>query len=153
MDFTYGPALPLGMEARREVLEFRTGRRLEAAEFLRRVNRSLPPGVRFSSLEGLAPGAPSLANAIEKLVYSIDRASGDLGGPRSAAELKAALENFRLETPGAGFLGFALRGRRLVLTLPPLPTRGARVQDVVQAVFGVDEAAFLVRRDDVVLKN
>jgi radical SAM family uncharacterized protein len=153
MDFSYGPALPLGMEARREVLEFRTGRQLEAAEFLRRINRSLPPGVRFSSLEGLAPGAPSLANAIEKLVYSVDRAHGGPGGPRSAAELRAALERFRREAPGAGSLGFALRGRRLVLTLPPLPTRGARVQDVVQAVFGVDEAAFLVRRDDVALKN
>jgi hypothetical protein len=46
-----------------------------------------------------------------------------------------------------------LRGRRLILTLPPLPTKGARVQDVVQAVFGVEGPAFLVRRDRVVLRN
>ena len=91
MDFSYGPALPLGMEARREVLEFRSGRRIEAAEFLRRINRSLPPGVRFSSLEPLPAGAPSLANAIERLVYSVDWKSADAGPARTAAGLRAAL--------------------------------------------------------------
>ncbi|OGD14893.1 MAG: hypothetical protein A2W20_04310 [Candidatus Aminicenantes bacterium RBG_16_66_30] len=153
MDFAYGPALPLGMEARREVLEFRSGRRIEAAEFLRRINRSLPPGVRFSSLEQLPAGAPSLANAMEGLVYSVDWKSADAGPARTAAGLRAALGSFKAAPAGAPSPDFALRGRRLILTLPPLPTKGARVQDIVQAVFGVEAPAFLVRRDRVVLRN
>jgi radical SAM family uncharacterized protein len=153
MDFTYGPALPLGMEARREVLEFRAGRRLDPVDFLRRVNKSLPPGIKFSGLERIDPAAPSLANVIETLVYSMDWKDDALGRVLSAADLKLALERFKGSTPGTADVHFALRGRRLVLRLPPVPTRGIRAQDIVQSVFGVEEAVFLIRRDDVVFKN
>jgi radical SAM family uncharacterized protein len=153
MDFTYGPALPLGMEARCEVLEFRSGRLVEEAEFLRRVNRSLPAGFRFSGLERLAPGAPSLSHSIERLEYSLDWKSAGAGRGLTAAALRDALQRFRESAPGAADMAFALRGRRLVLVLPPLPGRGARAQDLVGEVFGASEPAFLVRRDAVVLKN
>ena len=153
MDFTYGPALPLGMEARREVLEFRSSRRLSEAEFLRRVNRSLPAGLRFSALTRLPPGAPSLANAIGRLDYSLDWKSGDLGPDLTAAVIRDALRRFKGTAPGAADLEFAIRGRRLALSLPPLPTRGVRAQDIVREVFGAGEAAFLIRRDAVVLEN
>jgi len=154
MDFTYGPALPLGLEARREVLEFRSDRRLEEAEFLRRVNRSLPAGLRFSRLERLAPGSPSLANSIERLEYSLDWKSPETGRRLTAAALEEELRRFKEATPGAAAMGFALRGRRLALSLAPPQARGVRVQDVVRDVLGVAEAAaFLIRRDAVVLKN
>jgi hypothetical protein len=126
---------------------------MEAAEFLRRINRSLPPGLKFSSLEPLPGGAPSLANAIEKLVYSVDWKSADAGPARTAAGLRAALGRFRGGPSGAPSFDFVFRGKRLILLLPPLPTKGARVQDVVREVFGIEEPAFLVRRDRVVLRN
>jgi radical SAM family uncharacterized protein len=153
MDFTYGPALPLGMEARREVLEFRSGRRLEAPDFLRRVNRNLPAGIRFAALERLPAGSPSLSAAIDGLVYSFDWTSAAVGRAWTAAELRAVLG--RLGEGGTGGAGpeFALRGRRLVLTLPPVPARGSRAQDIVQSLFGVENAVYLVRRDEVLLRN
>jgi radical SAM family uncharacterized protein len=153
MDFTYGPALPLGMEARREVLEFRSGRLIEEGEFLRRVNRSLPAGLRFSRLERLGPGAPSLAGAIERLEYSLDWTSEASGRDLTSAALEEALRRFRGSTPAAAEMSFAVHGRRLVLVLPPLPLKGGRAQDIVREVFGAAEPAFLVRRDAVVLKN
>lgn len=153
MDFSYGPALPLGMEARREVLEFRSGRRVEEAEFLRRVNRSLPDGIRFSGLEQVPPGSPSLASAIEGLVYSLDRASGALGRAWTAPEIRDALERYRATSAGEAALRFALRGRRLVLTLPPAPAKGARAQDIVRDALGVEAAVFHVRRDAVRLRD
>jgi hypothetical protein len=153
MDFTYGPALPLGMEARREVLEFRSGRRLEAPDFLRRVNRNLPAGIRFAALERLPAGSPSLSAAISGLVYSVDRTSAAVGRAWTAAELRAALGRFGEGGTGVAGPEFALRGRRLVLTLPPVPARGSRAQDIVQSLFGVENAVFLVRRDEVLLRN
>ncbi len=153
MDFAYGPALPLGMEALREVLEFRSPRRLEAADFLARINRAVPPGIRFSRLEAVPAGAPSLANATEGLVYSVDRADPDLGRRPGAKELRAALEAFK-EASGAGDkIGYRLAGRRLVLLLPPVPARGIRAQDIAGAVFGAEHPEFLVRRDEVRLRN
>ncbi len=72
MDFSYGPALPLGMEGLREVLEFKSSRLLVGRRLISRLNRSLPAGVHAVRLETAGPGEPSLANAIERLVYSVD---------------------------------------------------------------------------------
>lgn len=153
MDFTYGPALPLGMEAGREVLEFRSDRLIGEAEFLRRVDRSLPGGIRFSALERVPPGSPSLASAIEALAYSLDRSSEALGRKWTASEIRSALERFRASGTGQAVLAFDLRGRRLVLTLPPSPAKGARAQDIVRDAFGVEDAVFRLRRDAVRLRN
>jgi len=150
MDFAYGPALPLGMEARREVLEFRSGRRMEPWDFLARMNRSVPPGIRFSGLDLVEAGTPSLFKVIERLVYSLDRTSEALGPRRSPREIKAALARFKEASPA---LDFRLAGKRLVLLLPPDPVKGARAQDIVREVFGIEDPVHLLRRDAVVLKT
>jgi radical SAM family uncharacterized protein len=151
MDFSYGPALPLGMEAFREVLEFRSSRRLEARDFLARVNRSVPPGIRFLALEEVPAGSPSLHKLTEKLVYSLDRTDEALGPRRSALELRAALDLFT-ETHGGAPVVLRLAGRRLRLELPSDPAKGARAQDIVREVFGVEDPVALLRRDAVALK-
>ncbi len=152
MDLAYGPALPLGMEALKEVLEFRSDRRIEPRDFLVRINRSVPPGIRFSGLRVLDAGSASLHKLTDKLVYSIDRKKDGLGPPLSARELRLALGRFKAAHPGAeADLEFA--GRRLVLLLPPDPAKGARVQDIVREIFGVEEPVFLIRRDRITLKN
>ena len=152
MDFAYGPALPLGMEAMKEVLEFRSDRRIEPRDFLARVNRSVPPGIRFSGLRVLDAGTPSLHKLLDKLVYSLDRKSESLGPPRGARELRLALARFKAGHPGAE-ADLELAGRRLVLALPPDPAKGARVQDIVREIFGVEEPVFLIRRDRIAVKN
>jgi radical SAM family uncharacterized protein len=151
MDFSYGPALPLGMEARREVLEFRSDRLFESGEFLARINRSVPPGLRFLALDAVPAGAPSLHKVTEKLVYSLDRRDEALGPPRSAPEVRAAFARFR-EAHGGVPAVLRLAGRRLVLELPPDPAKGARAQDVVREMFGVEAPVSLLRRDAVLLK-
>ena len=167
MDFVYGPALPLGAEALEEVLEFRSPRRLEERDFLARVNRSLPRGLRFSKLAALGPAAPSLSKAMERLAYSVEWRAGALasawqagpgpdGGPRprlTAAALRAELARYRASRPEAAALGFAVRGRRLRIEMPAAPVKGLRVQDVLRDVFGVEDPAFLVRRDAVIMGN
>jgi radical SAM family uncharacterized protein len=153
MDFTYGPALPLGMEALAEVLEFRSERRIDAEDFLARINRSVPPGIRFSGLEPVEAGAPSLHKVTDKLVYSLDRTAEALGPRRSARELKLALGRAQDAHGAAAVPAWRLAGKRLVLFLPPDPARGARAQDIVREVFGVEDPVYLIRRDAVVLKT
>ncbi len=158
-DFAYGPALPLGMEGLREVLEFRSSRIMEEGPFLARANRSLPAGIRFSGLNRLEKGSPSLHEAVEKLVYSLDRAGeGTDGGPDEAGEklrdrraLARSLEAYKAANPGAAGLEYEFKGRRLVLRLDP-PGRGPRPQDVVAAVLGTENPVFFLRRDDIVLR-
>ncbi|MCX6573430.1 MAG: hypothetical protein NTX99_05505, partial [Candidatus Aminicenantes bacterium] len=44
-------------------------------------------------------------------------------------------------------------GRRLVLSLPPDPAKGARAQDIVREIFGIEDPVYVLRRDAVVLKT
>jgi len=166
MDFSYGPALPLGMDGAREVLEFRSSFRLAEAPFLARTNRSLPPGIRARTLELLGPGAPSLYNAITELVYSLDWTSGDFleawrearaaGEGETAApdqpSLKKLIEDYRRQRPEAADIPITFRGKRIQLVLPAAPRKGLRPQDIVAEAFGISDPVFLLRRDDIVLR-
>jgi radical SAM family uncharacterized protein len=168
MDLTYGPALPLGMEGLQEVVEFKSSRRFEGREFLARMNRSLPPGIRFLRLERLESRAPALSGAMDGLVYSVDWRSEDFrlawraehgggegtfpSGPGLPA-LKARLEEYVRKNAGAERIHFAFKGRRLYLRFPPAPGKSLRPQDVVARAFGVTDAAFLLRRDEIVLRS
>jgi radical SAM family uncharacterized protein/radical SAM-linked protein len=166
MDFSYGPALPLGMEGLREVLEFRASFCLDGAEFLARTNRSLPRGIRFLRLERLGPGEPSLTGSISGLVYSMDwkrdefrtawRDSRREEG--SAAEvtpnlsgLKGRLASYIENKPEAADVKIASRGPRVLLILPPAPRRGFRPQDIVAEALGIPDPVFLLRRDEILL--
>jgi radical SAM family uncharacterized protein len=153
MDFAYGPALPLGMEALKEVLEFRSDRRIEPDDFLARVNKSVPPGIRFSGLRELEAGAPSLHKATAGLVYSLDRTGEALGRAWSPREIRSPLDRFKDAHGAASAPEVRFRGRRVVLRLPAEPGKGARAQDIVAAIFGIDDPVYIIRRDEVVLTN
>ena len=89
---------------------------------------------------------------MDRLVYSLDRTGATPGPRRSAREIRTALERFKIEHE-ARALDFRFAGRRLFLTLPPDPAKGARAQDIVHEVLGIEEPSFLIRRDAVSLKN
>jgi hypothetical protein len=167
MDFSYGPALPLGMDGGREVLEFRSSFRLAEGPFLARTNRSLPSGIRVRSLELLKPGDPSLHEAIAGLVYSMDwqseefleawresRGAGEGGAVMlpDRAWLKTHLADFRRRKPEAADVRITFKGRKLHLRLPPAPRKGLRVQDIVAEALGIPNPVFLLRRDSIVLR-
>jgi radical SAM family uncharacterized protein len=165
MDFTYGPALPLGMEGLREVVEFRSSCRFDGRRFLARMNRSLPPGLRFLSLQRVEGGAPPLSGSMAEFVYSLDWKSDDFrqalpdsGSAERAlpvsprvSELKTRLAEFVRDNPGAGTIRFVFKGRRLYLHYPGPPGKGPRPQDVVAQAFGIADAAFFLRRDEIEL--
>jgi radical SAM family uncharacterized protein/radical SAM-linked protein len=166
MDFSYGPALPLGMEGLREVLEFKSSRHLDGGMLVARLNRSLPPGLRAVRLALVGPGEPSLYNAIERLVYALDWKSADFieawqetgpageGGPRNpdTAVLKKCLAEYRRKRRDAVDISITLRGKKVQLVLPVLPQKGFRPQDIVAEAFGIPDPVFLLRRDDIRLR-
>ncbi len=140
-DFTYGPALALGMEGRREALEFRSVRAIEAKAFLDRINASLPEGIRFLGLTKLSPSEPSLAAATERLVYSLKNPAG-----LSSSEISHRLGDYRRRHGDQPF-EFRLEGHRLILEIPLSPPKPPRPQDIVSEAFGVENPAFLLTRD------
>jgi radical SAM family uncharacterized protein/radical SAM-linked protein len=89
---SYLPALPLGMAGRSECLEFKSDREFGEPEFLARVNGCLPAGLRFLTLECLAPGEPSLGLSLVKAVYSLE-----VDDPEVRTALRAAGRSWALD--------------------------------------------------------
>jgi radical SAM-linked protein len=82
----YGPALGVGVVGENELLDFDSPDLLNQDDFLKRMNRVLPDGLRFRSLQRLESGAESLAKAINRGAYAI---------PLSADVIVEAVERLR----------------------------------------------------------
>lgn len=72
MKLSFPPPLSLGMEGKREILEFKSFYDFYEDEFLSRINRFVPAGIKFLRLERLKNFYPSLNERIDKMIYSLD---------------------------------------------------------------------------------
>ena len=166
MQMSLVPALPLGMVGRRESFEYRSTYAVEEPDFLASVNRSVPPGVRFSGLTRLETGAPSLTDRIEAFVYSIDLAAEKMqaalvrgregknieGGDDDVAEglvreylerKQDLVEDIRVER-SAG---------RVIVRIRFDPRRPLRIQDVAERAFGLSDAVDIMSRETILFRH
>ncbi|MFQ5767614.1 MAG: TIGR03960 family B12-binding radical SAM protein [Acidobacteriota bacterium] len=65
----FGPALPVGTSSRAEYLDFESLVYLRREEFLVKINKALPAGLRFLALAPLERGTASLSKAVNRVVY------------------------------------------------------------------------------------
>jgi radical SAM family uncharacterized protein/radical SAM-linked protein len=84
----YGPALGVGTAGEREMIDFDSPDSLAEVEFLDRINRVLPEGLRFHSLERLAAGTPSLIKQLNRAEYSLSL---------NAPEVRDAVSRLRMD--------------------------------------------------------
>ncbi|MCP2520290.1 TIGR03960 family B12-binding radical SAM protein [SCandidatus Aminicenantes bacterium Aminicenantia_JdfR_composite] len=70
MLISYCPALPLGMEGKREILEFNTDYSFNEDEFLDRINKFFPEGIRFLSIKEIS-SENRMANSLKGFLYSL----------------------------------------------------------------------------------
>lgn len=68
---TFGPALKLGVESMEEIIDVQLCGAVNTAGLLRRLNDALPDGIRFNSVEPLAPGAKPLSSFIKGFEYEV----------------------------------------------------------------------------------
>jgi radical SAM family uncharacterized protein/radical SAM-linked protein len=158
---SYGPALALGMEGKEEVLEFRSPRPFDEEKFVRRLNRRVRPGIRIKRLTRVEAAAPPLSQRIRAMLFSIELGDPDvrcaLEARKAAAGNGAADDLEFVKREIAASLGDTVlssirltvdkKKGKLLMELPVLSGRGARPQDIVAAVFGLDTAAFYLTRE------
>jgi radical SAM family uncharacterized protein/radical SAM-linked protein len=163
---SYAPALPLGMEAREDCFEFRSFYRFEEKALLRRLNRSVRSGIRFLRVRRVGDSEASLNERIKSMVYSLDLKDESVCAALAAR--KTAIgegevgdldfiqnELARLIEAHPGSLdGFWVDGAemKLYLELPALSRRGLRPQDVVNSVFGLENASARLTRERLVFR-
>src|SRR6185295_17622751 len=88
---TFGPALPLGFEARGEVLDFVTEQPFGEADLMRRLNAQLPPGLLLTSLTRKLPSSPKLHASLNAASYAVSLTQDDVGGIDLAAAIEGLL--------------------------------------------------------------
>ena len=165
---SYLPALPLGMAGREECLDFKSDREIGEGEFLDAINRNLPLGIVFSRLDVLAAEAPSLGEALDRMVYSMDwdhpdvrRALEASRAERGWAGLDEAEMLRRLLTPSEAdqvregiFLSIDGEEHRLLLDMKYSPTGGPRPQDIIRSILpGLESPVFVLTRERVTLRT
>jgi len=168
MTMTYLPALPLGMEGKSEMLEFKSLHRYSEDAFVSRLNRFTPRGIKFHHLERLGPDAPTLNESLKEMVYSLDM---------NAFEVKKALQEFRSRSQlndlddvesaslmvkrwmndnrerASKFTKIEVEPTGVVMSLPYSPEKSIRPQDVIVEIFGMEQPVFDMARERIVFRN
>ena len=165
MRMSFAPALALGMRGLREILDFRSSYEIEAGEFCSRVNDRLPEGIRILGLERRNADAEPLSRELKGQKFSVDL---------DREEVRAAVERLQKDqpeyaglssrdivlrriraydpggntaAPGGGIELFLQEDGKLLITVPILPSRSVRVQDVLAELLGISHPACVLTRE------
>ncbi len=168
MLISFAPALPLGAEGKNEVMEFKSRFDFSKKEFLSRINSFLLEGVRFKDMVQLPPSSLPLSESIDAIEYSISLetpvvqeslnhfrkqntalASDDFQATEVLAKVYVQREGyksghcFKVDRPT----------KRLVLILKHKKTQSISPSRIFEEIFGLQNAAFLLSRDRILLRR
>ena len=159
------PALPLGMEGREELFEFKTRCVLERSDFLTRMNRSLPDGFKILDLVLLEAGHPSLTEDIDRIVYSLDLSADIVKDAIALIEgsgcvdkiLKEKIEDlFKIqlkEDPLIQKISVDTDTNKLMMIFSYTEQKAPRPQDIIKALFPIENPVYIMVREKIILKT
>ena len=159
------PALPLGMEGHEELFEFKTRCVLERSDFLARMNRSLPDGFNILDLVLLEAGHPSLTEDIDMIVYSLDLSADIVKDAIERMEgsgcvdkiLKKKIEDlFKIqlkENPLIQKISVDTDTNKLMMIFSHTEQKAPRPQDIIKALFPIENPVYIMVREKIILKT
>jgi radical SAM family uncharacterized protein/radical SAM-linked protein len=168
MAISYLPALPLGMEGKAEIIEFKSQYLFKEEEFVSHVNRFLPAGVKFLSLKKFKTFKPRLNEEIESLVYSVDlksRATKEalkaIGKEKNISsdddykKVEKIVDDYLAENKNGNIEGISADRKRnkLFLHLKHSPHKNVRSQEIVENMLGIKNPVFVMAREKVLFRS
>jgi len=161
MRMSFLPAMPLGMEGLAEAVEFKSDRLVEEKDFLDRINRSLPEGIRFSGLKPLSASDAVLSRDTVAFVYSLNLKSGDvrrsleaLDGTCGENKVRAAVEAMRrILPPESVTVTFSPDEEKIRFRVEVIGGKIPRIQDALAEVLGLEGAPFFLARESVMYRS
>ena len=168
MILVFAPALPLGMEGKNEIMEFKSAYEFSEDEFVLHVNAFVPSGFKVIALEKIELNRPSLNDEIEYLEYSLEM-SRDLIKTMMQVSIKKK-ENYEntdcFEIMERHIKNYqAIRRNELikkikidkaenkiVFVLKFTYKKSIRPQDIAREIFGIENPVYYMARERIVLK-
>lgn len=168
MVISYLPALPLGMEGKKEAFEFKSNYILPEKEITPLINNYLPSGIEFLRLKRMSDSEPPLQRDIQSFVYSVDLEREDIkesldkfrkeSGDSSFSNtdvIRILIENFTKKDrkQPLGRIELDRKAKKLFFQLEYSSQKGMRPQEVVEKIFGVKNSPFLMAREEILFKE
>jgi radical SAM-linked protein len=168
MIVSHPPALPLGMEGRAEVIEFKSEHLLPQDEFATHLNVFLPPGIRFSRLERLEETDLSLIDGIQILEYSVDlNADAVINKLKESQNIKNdsqfdvtenaknLVDRYMKENGHEPLVHLVIdrNQKKLLLNVKFDPNQVIRPQDIVKNIFDITNPVYDMARERIVFKT
>ena len=168
MVLVFAPALPLGMEGKSEILEFKSSYEFSEDEFVLHVNAFIPKGFKVIDLEKIEFNRLSLNDEIEYLEYSLEM---------SQAIIKTMMqENIKKKENCDSAYRFEIIERKIkdyqaihrnelihqikvdkaankvIFILKFSYKKSIRPQDIAKEIFGLENPVYYMARERIVLK-
>ncbi|MDD8030572.1 MAG: TIGR03960 family B12-binding radical SAM protein [Acidobacteriota bacterium] len=155
MLISYGPALPLGMAARAEVMEFKALEVISAESFIEKMNFSLPEGLKFLDLKPCDGLCPSLFQDIINLAYSLDLSDPAIKKiDRFVEKLdKEKLLELAQDYQNKVKIQLEPATQKLWFILDFEPQKPLRIQDVVEELLGLKNSVYILTREYLIFRN
>ena len=168
MVISYPPALPLGMEGKAEIIEFKSQYLFDGDEFVSHVNKFLPAGVKFSSLKKFKTFKPRLNEEMKTLVYSVDLKSRaakealkaickekNISADDDYKKVEKIVDDFLADNKDGNIEGiFPDRKRKkLFLYLKHFPHKNVRSQEIVENILKIKNPVFVMAREKILFRS
>lgn len=155
MLMTHGPALPLGMAAGAEAMEFKVMEEMNEAWFLKKLNPCLPEGLQFSGLIKCQADCPPLFQDIKTLVYTLDLSDPELSNLEGLEDRLSEESLERLVTAYQNRVKIKLdpKGQKLWFFLEFNAQKPIRIQDVVETLLGLQGSVYLLKREYLIFSH
>jgi radical SAM family uncharacterized protein/radical SAM-linked protein len=167
MMMSFVPALALGMGAKEEAFEFKSQYLFPEKEFLCRMNRYLPSGIKFLAMSKIKDSDASLNESLEKMVYSVDLKSKEIEQAilsiKHQRNLPFATKNKIVQTLINEFLTrndesietlFLDQNKgKLFIHLKHSSQKPIRAPGIAEAVFGIKNSVYSLTREKLVFKE
>lgn len=155
MLLTFGPALPLGMAARAEVMEFKALQNIPEEEFLGTINTLIPEGLQFRSLRRCGPNCRPLFQDIKALVYSLDLLDPDVAGVGGLNEklTEDSLNQLSQQYQGKVKLQLSSSRTKLWFFIDFEPQKPIRIQEVVERLLGLQNSVYALTREFLIFQD
>jgi radical SAM family uncharacterized protein/radical SAM-linked protein len=164
MIISYLPALPLGMEGKSEVLEFKSDYLFSEKNFIERINGVLPKGIKFSALKRMESFEPTLNEEIKSLVYSVDlecpqirealekvASEKEIFSANSFRMAEELVRDFFARNPDEFLERIFVdeEKKKLFLYLKHFPQKEVSPQKIVKNIFRVESPALAMAREEI----
>ncbi len=168
MVISYLPALPLGMEGKAEIVEFKSQYQFNEDEFVSHVNKFLPAGVKFLSLKKFKTFKPRLNEEIKTLVYSVDLKSRvakealkaickekNISSDDDYKKVEKIVDDFLADNNNGNIEGISSdrEKKKLFIYLKHSPHKNVRSQEIVENILRIKNPVFMMAREKVLFKS